>query len=142
MRTRFFQWTMALLAMLSAAQTVAAQQPPAASVFNPVPSYNSPRPFASPYLNLLRGGDMSANYFSGVLRDRDLTDVQVRQRVGAAELSRLDPALDERLDQEVRDKQLPPTGHPAGFMIYNAYYQLPNQRSFIPYNPSQARPTR
>jgi hypothetical protein len=66
----------------------------------------------------------------------------VRQRVGMGELSRFDPSLDERLELEVLDKQLPATGHPAGFMIYNAYYQLPNQRSFIPYNPTQARPNR
>jgi hypothetical protein len=140
MRMRFFLPTMALLAVLWAAQTASAQQP--VSVFNPVPSYSSPRPNATPYLNLLRGGDMSANYFSGVLRDRDLTDVQTRQRVGASEYSRFDPSLDERLELEERDRQLPPTGHPAGFMIFNGYYQVPNQHSFMPYNPGLARPAR
>ncbi len=140
MRLRYFKWTIALFAVLSATSIAAAQQP--ASVFNPVPTYAAPRPYASPYLNLLRGGDMSANYFSGVLRDRDLTDVQTKQHLGTMDRSRLDSSLDERIDLEDRDKQLPPTGHPAGFMIHGGYYQLPNQRSFLPYNPGPGRPNR
>src|SRR5215813_2177101 len=33
--------------------------------------YNPPQPQLSPYLNLLRGGDPSANYFLGVVPERE-----------------------------------------------------------------------
>ena len=52
----------------------------------------------------------------------------------------IDQFVDDRADVDFRERQLPPTGHTAGFMIYNSYYRVPNQRSFIPYNPNVNNP--
>jgi hypothetical protein len=126
------KWVIAAAGVVVLAQAASAQQP--ISVFNPVPSYSSPRPSVTPYLNLLRGGDMSANYYSGVWAARDIRGLQMQPNFMMG-MPQLNPGVDDRADLELRDKQLPPTGHQAGFMIYNAYYRMPNQRAFIPYNP-------
>jgi hypothetical protein len=112
-------------------------QASAQSVFNPNPRIAAPysRPALSPYLNLLRGGDPAANYYLGVLTeyDRRFRDAQMMMPI---EMPRQELTVDDRTDLDVPDRRLPPTGHQAGFMIYNAYYRLPNQRSYLPYNPS------
>jgi hypothetical protein len=125
-------------ALMSVAQTTMAQ-----SVFRANPPVVAPysRPALSPYLNLLRGGDPAANYYLGVLTEYDRRFQQSRIPV-VAEMPRLDPFVDDRADMDLPDKRLPPTGHPSGFMIYNSYYNMPNQRSFIPYNPQGGRQMR
>ena len=135
MRRQSFSLILTVLIALALAQTAAAQP----SVYSPVPTYSSPRPALSPYLNLLRGGDPASNYFMGVLPNQDLRALQARPPY-MVEASRLDPSIDVPLDPDLRDKQLPPTGHPSGFLIYNAYFNLPNQRSYLPYNPGNTRP--
>ena len=62
-------------------------------------------------------------------------------RTGGAAAILERPVIDKTLTHLGLDPQPPPrgrspTGHSAGFMIYNSYYRLPNQRSFIPYNPN------
>ena len=127
------------IAILATCGSIASAQ----SVFNPPSAAPTPysRPTLSPYLNLLRGGDPAANYYLGVWPEFERRYQQSRSPL-AVESARPEPTLDDRAELELREKMLPPTGHPTGFMIYNAYYNLPNQRSFIPYNPGAARPVR
>jgi len=136
---RKLQTLFGVILLAISAQTAAAQ-----SIFNPNPVISAPysRPALSPYLNLLRGGDPAANYYLGVMTEYDRRFRESRIGIPTEQTPYLDPILDDRADLDVRDRQLPPTGHTAGFMIYNAYYRIPNQRSFIPYNTGAARPTR
>ncbi len=109
---------------------------PAQSVFNPSPPVAPySRPALSPYLNLLRGGDPASNYYLGVLTEYDRR-YQLSRPILSQDPSYLDPGLDDRSDLDIPERQLPTTGHPAGFMIYNGYYNMPNNRGFIPYNPN------
>ena len=110
----------------------------AQTLYNPNPQITAPysRPALSPYLNLLRGGDPAANYYLGVMTEYDRRYREARIGMPTEpQMPYLDPVLDDRADLGVGERQLPPTGHQAGFMIYNAYYRLPNQRAYIPYNP-------
>jgi hypothetical protein len=125
-------------AVLALGFSAASAQPtysPTAPVM-PAP-YNSTR-VVSPFFQMLRGGDAAANYYGGVLPEQqrrfseDFLNYSSRPTFS---VGRLENMVDDRLNLDVLEKQLPPTGHPTGFMIYNAYYNLPNQRSFIPYNP-------
>ena len=108
----------------------------AQSVFNPNPVSIAPysRPALTPYLNLLRGGDPAANYYLGVLTEYDRR-FQQNQPGLLANTPRANTFLDDRVDLDVPLRQLPPTGHSAGFMIYNSYFRMPNQRPFVPFNP-------
>lgn len=88
----------------------------------------------SPYLNLLNGGNPGVNYYNSVIPEQWRRYQMTRPLV--LDFPRYDLTVDDRVNQDVLEKQLPPTGHPTGFLIYNAYYNnLPNQRSFIPYQP-------
>jgi hypothetical protein len=117
-----------------------AQMASAQTIFNPNPQITAPysRPALSPYLNLLRGGDPAANYYLGVLTeyDRRYRESRIGMPTDTQPPYFFDPVVDDRADVEVRDRQLPPTGHSSGFMIYQAYFRMPNQRAFIPYNPN------
>ena len=125
--------TLAVAVTLALAHVAGAQ-----SVFNPKPVISAPysRPALSPYLNLLRGGSPAANYYLGVLTEYDRRFRESGIGMPTEQQPYLDPVLDDRADLDVRDRQLPPTGHQAGFMIYNSYFRLPNQRAYIPYNPA------
>jgi hypothetical protein len=130
-------WTAgAIVIALGSLQSASAQ-----SVFNPNPPVGAPysRPALSPYLNLLRGGDAAANYYLGVLTEYDRR-YQLTVPSVPPSTAYLEPYVDDRADMDVRERQLPATGHQAGFMIYNSYYRIPNQRSFIPYNPGANNP--
>jgi hypothetical protein len=117
----------------------------AQSVFNRNPPIGAPysRPALSPYLNLLRGGDPAANYYLGVLTEYDRR-YQLTKPLALPEPVYLEPYLDDRADVDTQFRQLPATGHSTGFMIYNSYFRMPNQRSFIPYQQqgSGSRPMR
>src|ERR1041385_6197734 len=130
------RYSLCAIALLTAAQVASAQ-----AMFNPNPTMGAPysRPALSPYLNMLRGGDPAANYYIGVLPEFDRR-YRESQMMMPPDFPRLDPTLDDRQDLDVPDRRLPPTGHSAGFIIYNAYYRLPNQRAYIPYNPNMQRP--
>ena len=130
-------YSLAAMLALGWLQGAAAQ-----SVFNPTPP-SAPVPFnstrtVSPWLDLTRGGSPAANYYLGVL-----PEYQRRYEMGlprlTLELPRYDATVDDRVNLDVLEKQLPPTGHPTGFLIYNSYFNnLPSQRSFMPYNPGAA----
>lgn len=130
-------WIVGGAVLLTTAPLASAQ-----SVFSPNPPISAPysRPALSPYLNLLRGGDPAANYYLGVMTEYDRRYRESRIGVPTFESPQIvDPFLDDRSDLELRDRTLPPTGHTAGFMIYNSFFNLPNQRAFIPYNPNRNR---
>jgi hypothetical protein len=94
--------------------------------FRPYDVYS--RPYLSPYLNLLRGGDPAANYYLGVLPEmqrraflnRYLEDFQyLYQRTNQNR-----DLLEDQLFREPLIRTLPPTGHPTGFMNYGTYFNL------------------
>jgi hypothetical protein len=82
-------------------------------------TYSSPA--LSPYLNLLRGGSPSANYYLGTLPelDRRAKDIQFRAAI-------LD--LDRRVMAGPEEGEMGPllaeTGHPTYFGNYGSYYNL------------------
>lgn len=125
-KTIYLSAAIALLGIASPAPAQFTQNPPVVAPYS--------RPALSPYLNLLRGGDPAANYYLGVLTEYDRR-FQLTQPTLPASTPRLDSFVDDRADVDVPLRQLPPTGHSAGFMIYNSYFRVPNQRSFVPYNP-------
>jgi hypothetical protein len=89
-----------------------------------------PQPALSPYLNLLRGGSPSANYFLGVLpeRDRRAMDLQFRNSISDIDRRLATPAP-EAIELGERPR-LPPTGHATYFSNYSSYYNLyPLQRT-------------
>ena len=106
------------------------------AVFNPYPaispSPNSPSQYAaknpiSPYLNLLRGGEIAANYYLDVVpmlqkqkKDQDPTVAP--------------PRIDPKLDEEFRDMTLrrSTSGNLPSFGNYYGAYSLPN-RGYVPY---------
>jgi hypothetical protein len=129
------RYSLCAIALLTAAQVASAQ-----AMFNPNPTMGAPysRPALSPYLNMLRGGDPAANLYLGVFAEYDRRYRE--SRIGmppdyASPNQFYDPTVDDRAELDVKDRTLPPTGHQAGFLIYNAYFRIPNQRAYIPYNP-------
>lgn len=133
------------LTLGSAALLLMAQFASAQTIYNPNPVITAPysRPALSPYLNLLRGGDPAANYYLGVLTEYDRRYRESRIGIPTADPGTLvDPYVDDRADLDVKDRTLPPTGHQAGFMVFNSYFRIPNQRTYIPYNPSAATTVR
>ena len=87
-------------------------------------------PQLSPYLNLLRGnnntlGSASANYFLGVVPERD-------RRANATQFGSALQSL-ERREQNPTDPandlmpELSQTGHPAYFSTYGSYYNFGGQ---------------
>jgi hypothetical protein len=81
----------------------------------------TPRPIFSPYLDLLRGGSPSANYFLGTVPSLQQQQQSVRfimPEVGAFRQPRLD--VDEVL------RQLPETGHPVQFLSYGPFFSRLN----------------
>lgn len=88
------------------------------------------RPGLSPYLNLIRGGDPAANYYLGVIPERD-------RRALGAQLSGQLLDLEEREGSAFggprdtkMDPILPGTGHPTYFLNYSTYF------NFTPARPS------
>lgn len=124
----------------------------AQSVFNPTTIYSPySRPHLSPYLNLLNSGTAANTYYGGVLRENEIRNQMLRPIVvlpdaggydpfrstGSRSIPEYDPTIEAYINQRIRESEVTPTGHAVGFLIYNPYYNMPNQRSFIPYNPNQ-----
>ena len=113
----------------------------AQSVFSPVPTNLSP--FARSVLNpyLMQNGNPTGNYslrpfgLADNLVTPDATKIADNRAVGRHDLR----DLDEKSWLE-RSRKMGPSGHPTGFLIQNPYFRLPNQRSFIPSNPSVGQP--
>lgn len=120
--------------LLPAGQTPAYQR----AVFNPYPaispSPNSPsqyaaRPPISPYLNLLRGGEIAANYYLDVLP-------MLQRQKKLEEPAIVPPRIDPKLDLEFQELNLrrSTSGNLPSFGNYYGAYSLPN-RGYIPYAP-------
>ncbi len=116
--------------------------PSAHAIFNPYPvvspSPNPPPRYLvqspiSPYLNLLRGGDPATNYYLNVV---PLLQAQKKQEQVAGADSPLAETA-RKLDEEAREISLrrSAAGNLPTFGNYYGGYSLPNQRSYIPYNP-------
>src|SRR5262249_20395527 len=117
----------ALCGLLAAATPAAAQYP---FPYNPAggqyatqqPNANQPRvaPPVSPYLNLLRGGDLGVNYYNFV---RPQLQAQLPMGVAPPTLASAYAPEDVFLDPQDPLSRWPrPTGHPAGFLSYQMYY--------------------
>jgi hypothetical protein len=107
---RFIRAGMVAAVALWAAADRAAAQPPSP----PRLGAAVPPPGASPYLNLLRGGNPAVNYY-GLVRPQQyfqgaLQNLQAQQLTAAAP-----PAQPE-------GAELPATGVPAGFMTHSVYF--------------------
>lgn len=151
-------WRTAILGLTLAWQPLAAtaQQPPqpvgaaappvyTRAVFNPypaiTPSPNAPSQYAakppiSPYLNLLRGGELAASYYL------DVVPMLQRQKK-LEEPAFTPPRIDPKLDLEFKEMSLrkSTTGNLPSFGNYYGAYALPNNRGYIPYAPpTAARP--
>jgi hypothetical protein len=136
MRSQASIFVLTLILVLGSASVVSAQaQYNTYNQNQPLAPPYSQRPALSPFLNLLRGGDPAANYYLGVLPEVSNRNFQKTYQNFAVDSYRNQLFLDDRLELDVPIRQLPPTGHTAGFMIYNNYYNVPNNRGFIPYNP-------
>lgn len=100
-----------------------------ATAQQPYPNYISPsptspyaRPQLSPYLNLLRGGSPAANYYLGVVPERDRRRNERALGAAVQDLERRTEAPAQP-DEELVPR-LPSTGHPAYFMNYSSYFNL------------------
>jgi hypothetical protein len=86
----------------------------------PTPPGGPYGPTLSPYLNLLRGGLPAANYYQGVLpeRDRRLFQQQAGQSILGLEqeVNAVQPGTEDLLPI------LPGTGHPTAFGYSGAYF--------------------
>jgi hypothetical protein len=140
MHHRIYQWTALATVILGPLCSTRAQS----TMFNPNPPMSAPyiRPALSPYLNLLRGGDPAANYYLGVLPEYDRRYQTARFSQALQDLSTqvnlIDRALEDPSDLGVSLQKLPPTGHSAGFMFNQGYYNIPNTRPYLPYNPNMS----
>jgi len=131
----------------------------AQSIYNPIVASPFARPGLSPYLNLSTSGTAASTYYMGVIGEIQFRNQLLRPPIflGQDFLAGVDPyrspgyqsvatyqSAEEWVTQRIRETQLSPTGHPTGFMIQSPFFRLPNQRSFIPYNPNvgqqQVRP--
>jgi hypothetical protein len=135
------------LAIVVWAQAASAQQTPLypgqaptyqRAVFNPYPaispSPNSPsqyaaRPPLSPYLNLLRGGEVAANYYLDVV---PMLQKQKKDQDPTLAPPRIDPRLDEEFKEITLRRST--SGNLTSFGNYYGAYSMPN-RGYIPYAP-------
>jgi hypothetical protein len=151
MRIRKFHLAIAIGATLASASFASAQP-----IYNPIAASPFSRPALSPYLQLTPG-TAASTYYQGTLREIDIRNQILRPIIlGSPDLlSGYDPTrsqayqavsgyqnAEDWVNQRIRETQLSPTGHPAGFLVPNPYYRMPNQRSFIPYNPGAGQQPR
>jgi hypothetical protein len=149
MRIRVFSMAAALVVALASSQVVKAQP-----FVNTNPNAGSPytRPTVTPYLNLVPGP--ATNYYLGKLQTDD-----IRYQMARPPLVLVGPdflgydasrspyqsvtgyqTAEDWVNQRIRETQLSPTGHPAGFLLATPYYRMPNQRTFVPYNQGTSQP--
>jgi hypothetical protein len=99
----------------------------------PSRSYLAPRgPNLSPYLNMLRGGDPAANYFLGVVPERQR---RVNDRIFQSEIQDL-MRRDEASATAGLSDVLPPTGHRAVFNNTFTYFNSVGLRPATPQSPA------
>jgi hypothetical protein len=150
MRVRFRHVAIVLGSVLTSASLASAQQ-----VYNPIAASPYSRSSLTPYLNLNTSGTAANTFYRGVLEETALRNQSLRlsgilDYAPTYDLSR-SPGYqsvtgyqnaEDWVNQRVRETQLSPSGHPAGFLLATPYYRLPNQRTFIPYNPGTGQQPR
>ncbi len=99
-----------------------AAQQPYPNYLSPLPTSPYARPQLSPYLNLLRGGSPSANYYLGVVPERDRRRFERNFGTAVQDLTRRVETPAQPGEELVRP--LPSTGHPTYFLNYSTYYNL------------------
>jgi hypothetical protein len=132
----------ACLVLLGMVPALPAQQPyPPAYGRGTIGPYS--RPTLSPYLNMLRGGSPSANYFLGV-------NPEFQRRANTATFSTAIEDLERRANENVVPEAedllptLPGTGHPVAFNNLGSYFNAtptPRQAPIVPL-PSRTGRTR
>jgi len=149
MRIRIFPLAIAIVLALATVQTAVAQP-----FVNNNPNLGNPytRPAVSSYLNLVPGP--ATNYYLGKIQSDEIRFGMFRPIVVAGPdlLSGYDSlrspyqsvtgyqTAEEFANLRIRETQLSPTGHPAGFLLATPFYRLPNQRTLIPYNQGAGQP--
>src|SRR5262245_20957277 len=110
------------IVLLLAAQTSWAQ--PYRNISSPGTYGPYSRPGLSPYLNLIRGGDPAANYYLGVIPERDRRAIGAQQGAQLLDLEQRSAtsAAGERDPKLI--PELPGTGHPTYFFNYGSYYNF------------------
>jgi hypothetical protein len=98
------------------AGTASAQAPPIRPGIAP---YNRPQPLLSPYLDLLRGGDPAANYYLGVVPERERRRNDVIFRGAILDLEQRTQQLAEGEDVFT---PLRSTGHMTAFGYTGTYF--------------------
>jgi hypothetical protein len=87
------------------------------------------RPPLSPYLNLLRGGDPSANYFLGVIPEQQRRVNAYQTRTSLQELEARTPTATTDPNEELL-RPLPQTGHATAFGNQLNYFPRPGLRRY------------
>ncbi len=116
----------------------------ASAQYSPYPQYTNPyarppafspynRPGLSPYLNFLRGGDPAANYYLGVIPERQRRAAEYQFQSSILDLERGERAAPTDLDAEDLLPALPGTGHPAVFMNYGSYFSSGYSPRYAPF---------
>jgi hypothetical protein len=114
-------WVLALGVVLGLSQSSAWAQYSPYSPYSPYGGgYGPTRPQLSPYLNLLRGGNPAANYYGGVLPERQRRAQAGQFSAEIQDLERRGAAGAEREDQEA--PRLGETGHYVQFLNTSPYY--------------------
>ncbi len=95
-----------------------------------------PTPGLSPYLNLLRGGSPAANYYNGVIPERDRRAFELESRQSILDLEQRTQMPTEGEDLL---PTLPETGHATRFGYYGQYFNtgtgvrnLPARQAYPP----------
>jgi hypothetical protein len=122
-------------------------------LYNPLAANPYSRPWLTPYLNLTNSGTAANTFYRGVLEERALRNEQLRPFFGPDLVTPIEPwrsmayqsvtgyqSAEDWVSQRIRETQLSSSGHPAGFLIANPYYRMPNQRSFVPFNQGMGQP--
>lgn len=136
----------AVLGALTAGPLLAQTPYPPNLGAGPRPTFRPPT--TSPYLNLLRGGNVASNYYQGVLPE-------VRQRVLNYQFRSSIQTLDTRTQEQPISSEealellpgirpLASTGHMATFNNYGSYYNLggrgPSPQIVTPSGPTRPQP--
>jgi hypothetical protein len=88
------------------------------------------RPGLSPYLNLLRGGDPSANYFLGTIPEQQRRFNAYMTRTALLDLESRPTTAAGADPNEALLKPLPQTGHPTAFGNQLNYFPRPGLRRY------------
>ncbi len=122
-----------LLSGSASAQGTSPYQSPFSAGAPAVGTFN--RPTLSPFLNLLRGGSPAANYYLGVLPERDRRNTDVQFRSALTDLERRTetaPSGDDLLPT------LPQTGHAVQFLNYSTYFNAGYAPGYAPFAPQKS----